>query len=89
MSQYKTKRLTNDKKKTNNSYQNKLSPKEIKEKLEEYKRVDDITTISLNAHLKNIKAGIIYIIKKPLTAPTKLNKKILPYQLNRLIIYDS
>ena len=52
MSQYKTKRLTKDTKKTNNSYQNNLSPEEIKEKLEEYKRVDDITTVALNAHLR-------------------------------------
>ena len=49
---YKTKRLTNDKKKSNNSYQDNLSPEEIKEKLEEYKRVDDITTVSLNSHLR-------------------------------------
>ena len=52
MSQYKTKRLTKDNKKTNNSYQNTLSPAEIKEKLEEYKKVEDITTVSLNAHLR-------------------------------------
>ena len=49
---YKTKRLTKDKKKSNNSYQDNLSPDEIKEKLEEYKRVDDITTVSLNSHLR-------------------------------------
>ena len=36
MSQYKTQRLKNDVTKTNNSYQNSLSPAEIKEKLEEY-----------------------------------------------------
>jgi hypothetical protein len=52
MSQYKTKRLKNDVKKTNNSYQNTLSPEEIKEKLEEYKKIDDISTVSLNAHLR-------------------------------------
>ena len=52
MSQYKTKRLTTDKQKSTNSYQDKLSPEEIKEKLEEYKKVDDITTVSLNAHLR-------------------------------------
>ena len=52
MNQYKTKRLTQDKHKTKNSYQDKLSPDEIKEKLEEYKRVDDISTVSLNAHLR-------------------------------------
>tara|TARA_E500000178_G_C17025529_1_gene757800 strand:+ start:2535 stop:2999 length:465 start_codon:yes stop_codon:yes gene_type:complete len=52
MSQYKTKRLSKDEGKSNNSYQNNLSPEEIKEKLEEYKKVDDITTVSLNAHLR-------------------------------------
>lgn len=52
MNQYKTKRLTKDKQKTKNSYQDKLSPDEIKQKLEEYKRVDDISTVSLNAHLR-------------------------------------
>ena len=52
MSQYKTKRLTKDDKKTNNSYQNKLSPKEIKQKLEEYKRVNDISKVALDAHLR-------------------------------------
>ena len=52
MSQFKTKRLSKDENKSNNSYQNNLSPDEIKEKLEEYKRVDDISTVSLNAHLR-------------------------------------
>ena len=52
MSQYKTKRLTRDNEKTTNSYQNKLSPKEIKEKLEEYKRVNDISKVALDAHLR-------------------------------------
>ena len=52
MSQYKTKRLKKDVKKTNNSYQNSLSPAEIKEKLEEYKKIEDISTVSLNAHLR-------------------------------------
>jgi len=52
MSQYKTKRLKNDVTKTNNSYQNSLSPAEIKEKLEEYKKIEDISTVSLNAHLR-------------------------------------
>ena len=47
-----TKRLTVDKVKTQNSYQNKLSPKEIKEKLEEYKKVEDISKVSLNSHLR-------------------------------------
>jgi len=49
---FKTKRLTKDNTKSQNSYQNNLSPKEIKEKLEEYKRVEDIKTISLNTHLR-------------------------------------
>lgn len=48
----KTKRLTKDKQKTDNSYQNKLSPKEIKEKLEEYKKVEDISKVALDAHLR-------------------------------------
>jgi len=52
MSQYKTKRLTNDTQKSTNSYQDKLSPEDIKEKLEEYKKVEDITKVSLNAHLR-------------------------------------
>ena len=47
-----TKRLTVDKVKTENSYQNNLSPAEIKEKLEEYKKVEDITKIALNSHLR-------------------------------------
>lgn len=49
---FKTKRLTKDTNKIQNSYQNNLSPNEIKEKLEEYKRVEDIKTISLNTHLR-------------------------------------
>lgn len=48
----KTKRLTVDKVKTQNSYQKQLSPDEIKEKLEEYKKVDDIGKVSLNSHLR-------------------------------------
>ena len=52
MSQYKTKRLTKDKDKIKNSYQNKMSPAEIKEKLEEYKRVNDISKVALDAHLR-------------------------------------
>jgi hypothetical protein len=52
MSQFKTKRLTNDAQKSTNSYQDKLSPEDIKEKLEEYKKVEDITKVSLNAHLR-------------------------------------
>ena len=42
----KTKRLTKDDEKTKNSIQKNLSPDEIKEKLEEYKRVDDVSTVS-------------------------------------------
>ena len=40
-----TKRLSRDStyKKTGKSYQEKLSPNEIKKKLEEYSQVDDIT----------------------------------------------
>ena len=49
---FKTKRLTKDNNKSQNSYQNSLSPKEIKEKLEEYKRVEDIKSLSLNTHLR-------------------------------------
>ena len=49
---FKSKRLTKDNEKTKNSIQKKLSPDEIKEKLEEYKRVDDISKVSLNAHLR-------------------------------------
>ena len=52
MNQQKTKRLTRDKTKSTNSYQNKLTPDEIKSKLEEYKKVDDITKVALNAHLR-------------------------------------
>ena len=52
MNNQKTKRLTKDKIKTKNSYQNKLSPAEIKQKLEEYKRVEDISSLSLNSHLR-------------------------------------
>ena len=48
----KTKRLTKDDEKTKNSMQKNLSPDDIKEKLEEYKRVDDISVVSLNAHLR-------------------------------------
>lgn len=49
-----TKRLSRDTtyKKTNKSYQEKLSPDEIKKKLEEYKQIDDIKEVSLNSHLR-------------------------------------
>lgn len=52
MSQFKTNRLSNDDNKPKTTYQDKLTPKEIKEKLEEYKKVDDISKVSLNAHLR-------------------------------------
>ena len=49
------------KKKTTKSYQDKLSPDEIKSKLEEYSQVDDIKDVSLNSHLRyftiNTKTG--------------------------------
>tara|TARA_E500000178_G_scaffold162511_1_gene162048 strand:+ start:421 stop:867 length:447 start_codon:yes stop_codon:yes gene_type:complete len=48
----KTKRLTKDDEKTKNSIQKNLSPEEIKEKLEEYKRVENVETLALNAHLR-------------------------------------
>jgi|TARA_E500000178_G_C16639319_1_gene581235 hypothetical protein len=47
-----TQRLTKDKKKSQDSYQSKLSPSEIKEKLEEYKIVTDINSVALNSHLR-------------------------------------
>ena len=49
-----TKRLSRDTsyKKTAKSYQDKLSPDEIKQKLEEYKQVEDIDEINLNSHLR-------------------------------------
>ena len=46
------KRLTKDAEKTKNSIQKNLSPDEIREKLEEYKRVEDIEKLALNAHLR-------------------------------------
>ena len=52
MNNNKTKRLTKDDEKTKNSIQKNLSPDEIKEKLEEYKRVENIDTVALNAHLR-------------------------------------
>ena len=58
-----TKRLSRDTtyKKTTKSYQDKLSPDEIKSKLEEYSQVDDIKDVSLNSHLRyftiNTKTG--------------------------------
>ena len=49
-----TKRLSRDTnyKKTNKSYQDNLSPDEIKKKLEEYKQVDNIDEVNLNSHLR-------------------------------------
>ena len=49
-----TKRLSRDTSysKTSKSYQEKLSPNDIKKKLEEYKQIDDISNISLNSHLR-------------------------------------
>lgn len=63
MSQKLTKRLsrdtTYDKKKI--SYQESLSKEDIKEKLEEYSQVEDISTVALNTHLRyftiNTKTG--------------------------------
>ena len=58
-----TKRLSRDTsyKKTTKTYQEKLSPDEIKKKLEEYKQVDDIKEVPLNSHLRyfsiNTKTG--------------------------------
>lgn len=46
-----TKRLNNNGK-GNKSYQDSLSPDQIKKKLEEYQQVDDITTVPLNTHLR-------------------------------------
>ena len=49
-----TKRLSRDNNynKNKQSYQDSLSPDEIKKKLEEYKQVDDISLIPLNTHLR-------------------------------------
>ena len=49
-----TKRLSRDNNYNNKkqSYQDSLSPDEIKKKLEEYKQVDDIALIPLNTHLR-------------------------------------
>ena len=49
---FKSKKLTKDNEKTKNSIQKNLSPDEIKEKLEEYKIVDDMSKVGLNAHLR-------------------------------------
>ena len=58
-----TKRLSRDStyKKTGKSYQEKLSPNEIKKKLEEYSQVDDITNVPIGTHVRyftiNTKTG--------------------------------
>jgi hypothetical protein len=54
MSKNITTRLSRDTtyKKKNNSYQNNLSPNEIKKKLEEYQQVDSIYDVDLNTHLR-------------------------------------
>jgi hypothetical protein len=63
MNKQVTKRLTRDTtyNKTKKSYQDNLSPAEIKEKLEEYSQVDDIDKVPLNSHLRyftiNVKTG--------------------------------
>jgi len=63
MNQVITKRLSRDTTytKTKKSYQDSLSPDEIKKKLDEYRQVDDISTVSLNTHVRyftiNTKTG--------------------------------
>lgn len=63
MNKQVTKRLTRDTtyNKTKKSYQDNLSPDEIKQKLEEYSQVDDIDEVPLNSHLRyftiNVKTG--------------------------------
>lgn len=63
MNKQVTKRLTRDTtyNKTKKSYQENLSPDEIKQKLEEYSQVDDIDEVPLNSHLRyftiNVKTG--------------------------------
>ena len=50
-----TKRLSRDstyKKKKGGSYQENLSPDEIKKKLEEYSQVDDISKVPLQSHIR-------------------------------------
>lgn len=46
----KTKRLNN--KNGNKSYQDSLTPAEIKKKLEEYQQVDDIIDVKIGTHLR-------------------------------------
>lgn len=63
MAQNITKRLARDKNyiKKGQSYQESLTNEEIKQKLEEYKQVTDISKVGLNTHLryftKNTKTG--------------------------------
>ena len=45
-----TKRLNNNK--GNKSYQDSLSPAEIKKKLEEYQQVDEIDDVKIGTHLR-------------------------------------
>ena len=54
MNKQVTKRLTRDTtyNKTKKSYQDNLSPAEIKKKLEEYSQVNDIDEVPLNSHLR-------------------------------------
>lgn len=53
MNRFITKRMTNDNyKKIGRSYQDNLTPEEIKKKLEDYKLVKDIDEVGLNTHLR-------------------------------------
>ncbi len=53
MNRFITKRMTNDNyKKVGRSYQDNLTPDEIKKKLEDYKLVKDIDDVGLNTHLR-------------------------------------
>ncbi len=54
MNRQQPNRLTNDNnyKKVGKTFQESLSPNEIKEKLENYKRVEDISSVPLNTHIR-------------------------------------
>jgi hypothetical protein len=54
MNRKNSKRITDDTeyKKVGKSYQDNLSPSEIKDKLEDYKPVFDISTVALNSHIR-------------------------------------
>ena len=53
MNRFITKRMSNDSyKKVGRSYQDNLTPDEIKKKLEDYKLVKDIDDVGLNTHLR-------------------------------------